>query len=87
MLNLAWKELWREAVTSDDLETSKSVRAIEAKERELEYKMELEKMLMRVQQQPTLFQRQTRVIRSIIHCATVLDFHVFASFLLCLHWL
>ena len=60
-MNLAWKELHREAAASDDLETLKSLRAIEAKERELEYKMELEKMMMRVQQQPTLFQRQTRV--------------------------
>jgi hypothetical protein len=57
----AWKDLRRELVSTDDLEASKSARLLEAKEREMEYKMDLEKMMVRVQQQPTLFQRQTRV--------------------------
>ena len=52
-------------VDTNALEAAKAARMIEAKEREMEYKMELEKMMLRVQMQPTLFQRQSRVSFSI----------------------
>ena len=61
----AWKDLHRELVSSDDLEASKSARLLESSEREMEYKIELDKIRARVQLQPTLFQRQTRVRLSI----------------------
>ena len=44
-----------------DLEAKKSIRMSEEKERSREYKFELEKMMMRVQNQPTLFERQSAV--------------------------
>ena len=63
----AWRDLHHELVDTDAIEAAKSARLLESKEREMEYKMELEKMMLRVQMQPTLFQRQSRVIKNLIY--------------------
>ena len=57
----AWQRLRFEVVDHSEIEAKKSQRSLEAKERSREYKLELEKMMTRVQNQPTLFERQSAV--------------------------
>lgn len=60
----AWQKLRYEVVDRSEMEAKKSQRILEDRERAREYKLELEKMNMRVQNQPTLFERQS-VVRTI----------------------
>ena len=57
----AWQRLRYEVGDHIDIEAKTSLRMSEAKERSREYKQELEKMNIRVQSQPTLFERQSAV--------------------------
>ena len=58
----AWQKLQKyQVVDHSDIEAKKSQRVSEAREMEDEYRMELEKMMIRVQNQPTLFERQSAV--------------------------
>ena len=59
----AWQKLrFSTQVVDHGIEAKKSQWRQMADERELEYKMELQKMKMRVESQPTLFERQSQVI-------------------------
>ena len=51
----AWRKLRNQNVDNSDLEAKKFQRILEARDQSREYKLELEKMMMRVQNQPTLF--------------------------------
>ena len=57
----AWRKLRNQNVDHSDLEAKKFQRILEARDQSREYKLELEKMMMRVQNQPTLFERQSAV--------------------------
>ena len=57
----AWQKLRFEVVDHSEIEGKKSQRLLDAKERAREYKLELEKMRIRVESQPTLFERQSAV--------------------------
>ena len=57
----AWQRLRFEVVDHSEIEGKKSQRLLDAKERAREYKLELEKMRIRVESQPTLFERQSAV--------------------------
>ena len=59
--NPAWQKLRFQVVDSHDLEAKKSQWKMMAEERDFEYRMELQKMKLRVQNQPTLFERQSQV--------------------------
>ena len=59
--NPAWQRLRFEVVDHSEIEAKKSQRLLEAKVRAREYKLDLEKMMIRVQSQPTLFERQSAV--------------------------
>merc|ERR1719225_2502297 len=55
----AWQKLRYETVDHSDIRAKKLQRIREARDQSREYNMELEKMMMRVQSQPTLFERQS----------------------------
>jgi hypothetical protein len=55
----AWKDLERVIVDTDDLEAAKTAKLLEAKEREMEYKLELEKMMARDRFYKTQFRPKT----------------------------
>ena len=57
----AWQKLRYETVDHSDIRAKKLQRIREARDQSREYNMELEKMMMRVQSQPTLFERQSAV--------------------------
>ena len=57
----AWQRLRFEVVDHNEIEAKKSQRLLETKERARDYKLDLEKMMIRVQNQPTLFERQSAV--------------------------
>ena len=59
--NPVWREMQDTIIDYDDIAEKKAARVEEANEREREYKRQLEEMQSRVQHQPTLFQRQSRV--------------------------
>ncbi len=59
--NPAWRKLRHEVVNYDEIEAKKLQRLREAEDMAREYKMSLEKMMVRVQNQPTLFERQSAV--------------------------
>lgn len=62
----AWRKLHSgEVVDHSDIKAKKEARIIEANEQARQYKMDLEKMMMRVQNQPTLFERQSAVSNEI----------------------
>ena len=61
----AWRKLRNQNVDHSDLEAKKFQRILEARDQSREYKLELEKMMMRVQNQPTLFERQSAVSKNI----------------------
>jgi hypothetical protein len=60
-INPAWQKLRNEVVNYDEIEAKKSARMRDTDDRAREYKQDLEKMMIRVQNQPTLFERQSAV--------------------------
>ena len=63
----AWQKLrFSQVVDHDGIEAKKSQWKQLADERALDYKMELQKMKVRVESQPTLFERQSQVNRKLI---------------------
>ena len=57
----AWLQMKGLVVDHSGIQAKTEERLLEAKEREREFKLELEKMMIRVQNQPTLFERQSAV--------------------------
>jgi len=62
----AWQKLRHENVDHSNIQSKKLQRILEARDESREYKLELEKMMMRVQNQPTLFERQSAVSFSVL---------------------
>ncbi len=69
--NPAWRKLKYVVVNYDEIEIKKAERMREAKDQAREYKMYLEKMMTRVQHQPTLFERQSTVRKQDRHNYTL----------------
>ena len=66
----AWQKLRHENVDHSNIQAKKLQRILEARDESREYKLELEKMMMRVQNQPTLFERQSAVSFSVLQLCT-----------------
>ena len=62
----AWQKLRHGNVDHSNIQAKKLQRILEARDESREYKLELEKMMMRVQNQPTLFERQSAVSFSVL---------------------
>ena len=76
----AWQKLrFSTQVVDHGIEAKKSQWKQTADERELDYKMELQKMKIRVESQPTLFERQSQVCHTVIKSQIVSKKSIFGK--------